>query len=242
MKFFSIDSPFSRALSFIGDLMILNILFLLCCIPVVTIGASASALYTVTMRMAAKDDRGIVKPFLKAFRENLGKSVVLWLVFLVFGAVIALGISVMYLNPGRFPWFLKALYGLIVFVYLTGLSWVFPLQAKFENTIGNTLKNSFIIGIACPGKTVLLIILMLIPFLMAFFFTYYFIAFGFIWLLFGFSGIAFVQSIELNKGLLPFIEKNGESTGENERTGENEKAGESDSADKAAAENGTEAM
>lgn len=207
MKFFSLDSPFSRALSYVGDMIILNVIFLLCCMPVVTVGASAAALYTVTMRMAAKDDRGIIKPFFRAFKENFKKATVIWLIFLLTGGVIGLGVTVIYLNSASFPWFIKAVYGLVVFVYLIGLTWVFPLQAKFENTVKMTIKNAFVIGISRPGKSVVIIVLMLVPVLLALFFTYYFIASGFIWFMFGFSGIAILQSLVINKGLRPFIEQ-----------------------------------
>ena len=102
MKLFSLDSPVMKSLSFIGDLIILNVLFLVCCIPLVTIGASATALYTISMRMAAKDDRGILKPFFRAFKENIKKATVIWLTFLLIGAVLALGITMIYLNQSAF--------------------------------------------------------------------------------------------------------------------------------------------
>ena len=208
MKFFSLDSPFSRALSFIGDILILNIIFLVCCIPGVTAGASAAALYTVAMRMAAKDDRGVVKPFFRAFAQNFKKATVIWLIFLLAGAVIAYGIMVIYLNSAQFPWIIKAVYVLVTFVYFVGLSWVFPLQAKFENTVKMTIKNSFIIGFSHPGKTVVIMILMLVPAITALFFTYYFLAGGFVWLMFGFAGIAILRSMVINKVFQPLIEKN----------------------------------
>ena len=212
MKFFSLDSPFSRALSFIGDILILNIIFLVCCIPVVTAGASMAALYTVAMRMAAKDDRGVVKPFFKAFAQNFKKATFIWLFFLLAGALIVYGIVVIYMNSSSFPWFVKAVYVLVTVIYLIGYSWVFPLQAKFENTVKMTVKNAFIIGFSHPGKTVVIMILMLIPDIMLLFFTYYFLAGGFVWMMFGFSGIAVLQSLVINKVFQPLIERDGAET------------------------------
>lgn len=198
MKLFSLDSPVMKSLSFIGDLIILNVLFLVCCIPLVTIGASATALYTISMRMAAKDDRGILKPFFRAFKENIKKATVIWLTFLLIGAVLALGITMIYLNQSAFSNLIKVLYGVVILVYLVGLSWVFPLQAKFENSVKNTIKNAFIIGISRIGKSIVIAILLLIPVLMAVFFTKIFILTGFVWILCGFSVIAVLQSLVIN--------------------------------------------
>lgn len=211
MKFFSPDSPFSRALSFVGDLIILNFLFIICCIPVITIGASSAALYTVAMRMADNDDRGTVKPFFKAFKDNFKKATVLWLIFLAAGMTIALGASVIILNPGAFQWFVRSGYILVIILFLVDFSWAFPLQAKFENSVTGTIKNAFIIGITRPVKTAAVIVLMLIPIVMAVCFTYYFLVTGFIWAMFGFSGIAVLQSMLINKGLRPFLERQEES-------------------------------
>ena len=205
MKLFSLDSPVMKALSFIGDLIILNVLFLVCCIPLVTIGASATALYTISMRMAEKDDRGILKPFFRAFKENFKKATVIWLTFLLIGAVLALGITMIYLNQSAFSNLIKVLYGVVILVYLVGLSWVFPLQAKFENSVKNTIKNAFIIGISRIGNSIVIAILLLIPVLMAVFFTKIFILTGFVWILCGFSVIAVLQSLVIHSVLRKFL-------------------------------------
>lgn len=62
-SFFNMDSPVMRFLSRLCDLMILNILCLICCIPIVTIGASITALYSVTLKMVKGEDSYIAKGF-----------------------------------------------------------------------------------------------------------------------------------------------------------------------------------
>lgn len=205
MKLFNIDSPFMRALFFIGDLIILNVLFLVSCIPVVTIGASVTAMFTVTMRMTAKDDRGIAKPFFTAFRENFRKATIIWIVFFLIGGILGIGIAVIFHNSSLFSPFMKGLYAIVVFAFLTGLSWVFPLQAKFENDIKSTIKNAFVIGVSHLTKSIVLIVLMLIPVLLAMFFPKVFVFSGFIWLTLGFSGIAVLQSLVIHSVLRKFL-------------------------------------
>ena len=101
-------------------------------------------------------------------------------------------------NQSAFSNLIKVLYGVVILVYLVGLSWVFPLQAKFENSVKNTIKNAFIIGISRIGKSIVIAILLLIPVLMAVFFTKIFILTGFVWILCGFSVIAVLQSLVIN--------------------------------------------
>ena len=67
---FSMDSGIFRFLTRLADLMILNILFIVCCIPIVTIGASVTSLYYVTLKMAVNEEGYIAKAFLKSFRQN----------------------------------------------------------------------------------------------------------------------------------------------------------------------------
>ena len=67
---FNLDSPIMRFLSKVCDLMILNVMCIICCLPIVTAGASITALYTITMKMVRGEESYIFKGFLKAFKEN----------------------------------------------------------------------------------------------------------------------------------------------------------------------------
>lgn len=198
-RLFSPDSGLAKGLSYVGDMMVLNILFLLCSLPVVTIGASGTALFTVASRMAKDDHTGIVSPFFRAFRENFWKATAEWLLLLSAGILIWLGSGVVKANPDRFPFAVSVVYVLAaVFLWLT-VSWVFPVQAKFENTVFRTIKNAFILGMAHPARSIALMLLTaLIPGLCVFA-TYWFLATSIVWFLFGFSGIAILESLIVNK-------------------------------------------
>ena len=89
-SFFGLDSPLMRFLSRLADIFILNILFLICCVPVITIGASATALYTVTLKMARNEESYMVKGFWKAFKSNFKISTIVWLIMLVLGIILGL--------------------------------------------------------------------------------------------------------------------------------------------------------
>ena len=88
MKLFSMDGKFLETFNKITDLVTLNILWLLCCIPIITIGASTSALYQVTLQIAENRDSYITKEFFKAFRENFRQATIVWLAVIVTGFVL----------------------------------------------------------------------------------------------------------------------------------------------------------
>ena len=77
--FFNMDSPVMRFLSRVCDLMILNLLCLICCIPIITIGASITALYSVTLKMVKGEETYIVKGFFHALKQNFKISTIMTL-------------------------------------------------------------------------------------------------------------------------------------------------------------------
>ena len=86
MKKTNIDSPFYRTMGKIGDLLFANLLWLVCCLPIVTAGASTLGLFTVVNKMAAKEDYTVHTDFFKAFKRDFKQSTALWLVLLLAAA------------------------------------------------------------------------------------------------------------------------------------------------------------
>ena len=74
MKFLEIDSPFMRVLGRIADLMIINFLTILLCIPVVTAGAAFTAMHYVMLKLVRDEEGYIVKQYFKSFKENFVQS------------------------------------------------------------------------------------------------------------------------------------------------------------------------
>ena len=89
MKLFNLDSPVMVFLSKVANLMILNVLTIICCIPIFTAGAAITALYYVTIKMARGDDPYIIKGYFKSFKENFKQATIIWLIMLVILAIIA---------------------------------------------------------------------------------------------------------------------------------------------------------
>jgi len=198
---FSIEGKFFGAISRLGDLVILNILFLVCCIPIVTIGASITAMYSVTKKMVEEREGYILKSFFKAFKENFRQSTVMWLILLVSGMIVSADLYICnhVMQEGLLQTFAKGFlllaFLLIVFVALYALT----LQCTFENTIKNTLKNALLISLGHTPWSLLMSVLALSPFIALLYFGEYFgtelLAMLIIW----FSGVAYVNSFCFNK-------------------------------------------
>lgn len=161
---FNEDSVLVRILTLIANIMFLNLLFILCCLPIVTIGASVTALYSITLKMVTNRDKYIVRGFLQAFKNNFKQSTVIWLIMLFAGVLL---IGDWYLANNMKLSIMETLnyvFAFLGFVYLMILSYVFPIQSKFENKISSTIINAAIIGIAhFLPYTLLIMIINAIP-------------------------------------------------------------------------------
>lgn len=203
---FSMDNKFFWFMTTIADLIILNLLFLICSLPIITIGASTTALYTMTLKMSNNNDTYIFKGFLKAFKENFKSSTFLWLIFLIIGAIFFADFffanNFVSENLSSILSIVFTGFAIIVFIMI---SYAFPLVAKFHNTTGNYLKNSFFMAIGHLNLTLGIFIINAVP-IACFLVASYLIAYGTIFYLFiGFSLSAYINSFTFNKVFINYI-------------------------------------
>ena len=163
MRLFNIDSPLMQALGKMADLMWLNVLTLICCIPIITAGASLTAMNYMALKIVRDEECYITKGFFKSFKDNFKQATVIWLILLVVIVVLIGDFYVMSFAEFEFGNIMRVAITLVaVFVVFEAL-YVFPVLAKFENTIWLTIKNSFLLSIMQFPKTILMIILYLLP-------------------------------------------------------------------------------
>ena len=163
MKFFDLESPLMQVLNKVADLMILNLLTVLFCIPVITVGASLTAMHYVALKMARNEECYIARDFFKSFRMNLKQGTVIWLIELFLVLVLAGDFLIMNSVEMSFGGVIKIILTVIAFVGLFTFTFVFPVLAKFENTVIRTIKNAFLIGVLQFPKTILMMILSVVP-------------------------------------------------------------------------------
>ena len=152
------DNRIIRILTTLCDFLILNILWLVCSVPVITAGASTTALYSVMFKIIKKEEGYIIKSFLKAFRQKFKKSTIIWLLLIGTGCIVGYDwyIAVTYIKLNR--QIINILVAGIIIFLLWGWIFVFPLIACFENTIKNMIKNAFLIPISQLPYAVIIIL------------------------------------------------------------------------------------
>ncbi len=157
----NINSPVFQFLNTFTEFVLLNAVFLITCIPLITIGASITALYTVTLREARGEEGYLVRSYWKAFLENFRKSTLLFLVYFASGCVLLFNL-VFWLQM-QTPAGNLLLTGicLLSLLWLVSLLYVFPLQARFENSLSQTLRNALLLALSNRLCTVVILLLFL---------------------------------------------------------------------------------
>ena len=148
-NWFNPDRPLLAFITKMTYSAYLNILWLVCSLPIVTVGASTTALFYVTLKMAEDRDDGLTRMFFRAFRQNFKPATKLWLILL--GVGVFLGVDdyiLLHLWSQNVFWTLiAALLIAAAIVYAIVLLYAFPLLARFENTTFGILKASLLVGL-----------------------------------------------------------------------------------------------
>ena len=156
-KLFRMDSPLMRFLTKIADLMVLNILFCVTSIPLITIGASWTALYSVTLKMVRDEEGSVSRSYFRSFRQNFRQATLLWLGVLVVLALLVLDIRVLNgMAGGTAPGLLRVGVEILAFLGIMVLQYLFPSLARFEASLADTLKNVCMMALAHLPKTALM--------------------------------------------------------------------------------------
>ena len=156
-KLFRMDSPLMRFLTKIADLMALNILFCVTSIPLITIGASWTALYSVTLKMVCDEEGSVSRSYFRSFRQNFGQATLLWLGVLVVLALLVLDIRVLNgMAGGTAPGLLRVGVEILALLGIMVLQYLFPSLARFEASLADTLKNACMMALAHLPKTALM--------------------------------------------------------------------------------------
>lgn len=155
MKFFSAEGPIYKFFSTFFQLVKINLLWLLCSIPIVTVGAATAAAYSITLKMIEGTEGYIARPFFSAFRDNLKRGIPLGVISLFATYVVFLDFQFYNGLEGNPVMFLIA--GIVaIFIFFMSLIYAFPLTARYDNPVLRTLKLSFDISTKYFLKTLFL--------------------------------------------------------------------------------------
>lgn len=162
-KIFNLDAPIVQAVGKVGQMMLITVLWLVCCLPLFTVGAATAAMCRMMFNL--KEDKYCgLKDFFRAFRENFRKATALWMILLACSAVLAVGFyMVVLLENMVLRMMALMLFCLLFFLVYIAAIYVFPLTAYFENTVGGTLRNAIGMGLGNLRQSIIAIALTLLP-------------------------------------------------------------------------------
>jgi len=160
---FSTESNLYKIMTLVGELIVLNLLFVLCCLPVFTIGASVTSLYSVLLKLVNKKESYIRRDFLKAFKENFKQSTLGWLIFLLIGIVFYMDLRISNHLDSSLGFILRTVFWIFIAMLGFLVSFFFPLQAKFKNTLKNTAKNAFWMSFGYLPLTISILVIEIFP-------------------------------------------------------------------------------
>ena len=204
------DTPLALLLRRLWDLMLLNLLCILCSLPIITIGASVSAMYSVSMKLTKWDSTPVIKDFFLAFKENFLQATLLGLIVLI-PTVLALGDILFALaNPGAMQTVYLVVGGIVGLIALILIVNSFVLQANYKNTLKGHLINSLLVTVASPLKFILCIACWAIPWaLFVLIPEYFMMKLGAAYLMWGIAGPGYL-TVLLLKGVFDRIGKKEE--------------------------------
>ena len=191
-ELFNLNSPWVQRFAMLTNLVCLNILWLVCCIPVFTAGAATAALYHTVFLYHNKEDDAVLRPFFRAFRTNFKQSTLLFLPLMA--ALVLVVFDLVYLasyGKGTAVLFLLIL---VILLLMGMLIHLFPLIARFDMNAKALLRTAFsLTALHLPG-TLTVIALLVLPVVLLLFFPDWFLRFGVVWAGVWFSAIAYFFS------------------------------------------------
>ena len=165
------DTPVLLMLAKACNIILLTLVWAVCCAPVVTIGAATTALYTVMWRISAGQDVRVIREFWDAMRTNWKVATASWGIMLLVGLLLAgnmVALSGVQAPPALLT-LMKGAAGLVLISYLIVLHYLFAGIAKYYVTISQAFKNAWLWGMASLPRTLVLFCLSTVSVILVYF-------------------------------------------------------------------------
>ena len=172
MNFLHVESPLMKKLGIMADLLILNLVTLVCCLPIVTAGAAFTAMHYVLLKIVRGEEGYVVKTFFRAFKENLLQGTILWIIMVIVYAALFVDWRILRMQGNEFPVFMNILLlAAVIIIYLISL-YVFPILSRYQNTVPGTIKAALTMSVVGTIRTIGSAIVYPIPYVILFFVGY----------------------------------------------------------------------
>lgn len=147
-----LDNPFFNAMGRIGDVVLLNVTWAVCCLPLVTVGASTTALLYTARRMAAGEECRVWRDFFRAFRRNWRQAALLWLVLAAAGVLFIADVVIAFQTPGAVGNLFRGTGLALCLLWLVIGGNAFALLARYEYTLGRVLGDACRLALHSPAS------------------------------------------------------------------------------------------
>ena len=152
-RFFNVDNPIWRFIGNLADVFVVSLLWIVCSLPVITIGASTTAMYYVTLKLASGQEGYTVRSFFKSFRENFRQGTMIWIGSAAVGAVLYLDVMWCPTSGTSLGRAMIITAVILCVIYVLFMFMIFPLLARCENTVSALVRMAFAL---CIRNAVLL--------------------------------------------------------------------------------------
>ena len=168
MNIFEEGSPVQRFLNKMADLLILNIITLLMCLPIITAGAALTAMHYVLLKMVRGEEGYILRSFFRSFKREFRQATVLWILFVALAALMASNLVMVLQGSGRYPIWLPSSIVVVAVLELMFMIYTFAMLSRFDDSIYHTLLNAVTLTFAELPRSLEMAVITIIP-LIAFF-------------------------------------------------------------------------
>ena len=203
-------SLFDRIFGFLGQLIALNLLWIVCSLPVITAGASTTALFYCTLKLHKDGDIRVLYDFFKSFKQNFKQSTLIWILMAAAGIFIYMEKEALATMPG----YMSQIFNYVIFaVYIPLVAvalYVFPTVAAFENKTMTLITNAFYFAVKHIGYALAVAVITILPMTMTLVDAKLFPVYLLIWLMLGFSLTAYADSWFMWKLFKPYFKEEKE--------------------------------
>lgn len=193
-KLLNYDNPIMNFMTVLGKLILLNFIWIICCIPIVTIGAATTAMFSVAFLVINRSDSFPFSTFFKKFKTEFVMSTKLWFIILLAGTVFGVDMYFGLKGDAFINKFFVVFAFIGLFITLTVFTLGFPQIALYNNNVKGYIKNSLLTMLCNPFKIILVWIVWALPIIVTIYSFTFAKYFGFLWAMCGFSGLFCVSS------------------------------------------------
>ena len=195
---FNLENPLMQLLTRVCDLMLVNLMFLVSCLPVFTIGAAICGMNKVCQAIVTGDERGIWKLYVSGFKDNFKQSTIVWLcTLLVAASLVCYWLLVVNFCRGTLATVLLILMAVLAVVALSHVVYLFPLIARYENSLREHVRNAGILAITRLLLTPLLILFTVVFFILPYISLEAYLQTLIFWVVIGFAFLCYMCNLLL---------------------------------------------